>query len=196
MKSTGLYLKVLVILGLVALIWVFWPRKIADQEKTGSALSVEMPAQSQNQNDNQISPEDQEDLKHLDELEKFFVRYHCDDPDNNIAGNYLEYAHHYGVDWRLLPAISVQESSCGKHQLYNNWWGFGSSSGLVHFQNIYYGMDYIMAKFKDSPYAGKSLPEILQAYGPKIEDPDHPGHYIPSPTYYKEVMGLINQIGQ
>lgn len=169
-----------VLIGLVVGIWGLWPRKALSP--TNPPPLVETPAPSQ-------SKDDPTDLKHLAELENFFARYHCVDPDNNIADNYLEYAYTYGIDWRLLPAISIQESTCGQHQLYNNWWGFGSNMGLKHFVNIYYGMDYVMNQLRNAaPYHGKTESEILQNYGP------HPGGK-PSPTYYKEVLKLINEIG-
>lgn len=35
-------------------------------------------------------------------------------------------ADRYGLDWRLLPAISVQESTGGRHMCRNNPYGYGS----------------------------------------------------------------------
>lgn len=164
-------------IGLILTVWGFSYKKVKDPPPPPE--KVEGIVQTQ---------EDLTDELHLSQLENFFARYKCSDPDYDIAGNYLEYAHHYGIDWRLLPAISVKESTCGKHELYNNWWGFGSYTGLKHFKNIYYGMDYIMSKFYDQPYVGKSETQLLQAYGP------HPGGK-PSTTYYKEVLKLIKEIG-
>lgn len=180
MKSTGKALRIVIIIGLAALAWDLWPRKAVGP--ANKPIRVETPAQTQKQN-----PQDEIYLRQLAELKKFFARHGCADPDGDIAGNYMEYANQYGLDYRLLPAISVQESSCGKHQLYNNWWGFGSSSSLVQFKNIYQGMDYVMSKLTDHPYAGKDTAGVLQTYGP------HPDGK-PSPTYYKEVMALMDQM--
>lgn len=175
MKIFKLFLRLGILTVLVWVIWNFHFKKEAPMPPA----KVEQPVQTSAELD---------EIDHLNQLTTFFARYKCSDPDGDIAGNYLEYAREYNIDWRLLPAISVQESSCGKHQLYNNWWGFGSSGGLVRFKNIFYGMDYVMAKLTMPPYQDKTIEEILQIYGP------HPNGW-PSPTYYKSVLKLMNQIG-
>lgn len=180
MKSTGKYLKTCFYLALIFAVWFFWPQAPKNSSPTLIVNIAPTPTPIEN-------PEDQLYEKHTEELESFFAKYKCSDPDNNIIGNYLEYAWSYGVDWRLLPAISVQESSCGKHQLYNNYWGFGSNTGLKHFKNIFYGMDYIMNALKNPPYFGKTNSQILQIYGPHINGK-------PSPTYYKQVLKFMDEI--
>ncbi len=48
-------------------------------------------------------------------------------PLSGYGKDFVEVADRYGLDWRLLPAISVRESSGGKHLLNNNPFGWGSA---------------------------------------------------------------------
>lgn len=109
------------------------------------------------------------------------------------AEEYISAADRNNIDYRLLVAISLAESSGCKHYLYNNCWGFGSASGLVHFTSFAEGIDYISGKLTKSPYAGKSDFQIAQVYGP--HDNYVNGKYLPSKTYASRVQGYINQIG-
>jgi hypothetical protein len=47
-------------------------------------------------------------------------------PLEGYGEEFVKIADKYGLDWRLLPAISVRESSGGKHLLNNNPFGWGS----------------------------------------------------------------------
>ncbi len=72
-------------------------------------------------------------------LASFFGHYKC--PTPYYVKEYLQIADKYGLDYRLLPAISIQESTCGKHELYNNWFGIGSSSSLEHYTSPIQGIE-------------------------------------------------------
>jgi hypothetical protein len=48
-------------------------------------------------------------------------------PLTGYGAKFVEVADKYGIDWRLLPAIGVRESSGGKHLMNNNPFGWGSA---------------------------------------------------------------------
>lgn len=58
-------------------------------------------------------------------LEEFFRKYNSPLVEN--VDTFIEVADEYGMDYRLLPAISCIESSCGKALIkkYNNPFGWG-----------------------------------------------------------------------
>lgn len=114
----------------------------------------------------------------IENLENFFSAHRC----LNYTLEYLDAANKYGIDYRLLPAISIQESGCGKHQLYNNLWGWDSNNGLKHFDTPEQGIDYISQKLSTLKYyKNKSVIGILKAYN---KNPDYPG----------KVMQYVNEI--
>jgi hypothetical protein len=97
-------------------------------------------------------------------------------------------AEKYGLDWRLLPAISVRESSGGKAACGNNPFGWGSCK-LHNFHS--YG-DAIEALGRNlggaNPntsryYAGKSTEEKLYYYNGTVV-----------PTYPTEVLAIMDKI--
>lgn len=61
----------------------------------------------------------------VETLERFFARY--DSPLLTVADEIVDNADTYGLDYRLLPAIAMQESTlCLKApEGLNNCWGFG-----------------------------------------------------------------------
>ena len=65
-----------------------------------------------------------EDQRHT-KLETFFQSFGCPAPYH--VKEYLGAADTYAIDYRLLPAISVLESTCGLYQRQNNRWGWASA---------------------------------------------------------------------
>lgn len=66
-----------------------------------------------------------EDLTKAKKLDTYFT-----DRDMPLAGYGIEFvraANKYNVDWRLIAAIGVRESSGGKHMMNNNPFGWGSA---------------------------------------------------------------------
>lgn len=61
----------------------------------------------------------------VETLSEFFKRY--DSPLEPYAQKIVETADKYGLDWRLVPAIAMQESTLCKRipKNSNNCWGFG-----------------------------------------------------------------------
>ena len=119
-------------------------------------------------------------------LEQFFQKFKCPEPVN--VKEYIEAADKYALDYRLLPAISIQESTCGIHvphwcpkgKLSNNLWGFRTQC----YDNVPAAIDSVLSQIKTtSPFAGNTIKKILWYYNGTV-----------NPSYPGQVMGLMNQI--
>jgi hypothetical protein len=115
----------------------------------------------------------------FDLLGRFFQRYNCPEPQH--VGDYLRVADGYGLDYRLLPALSIRETHCGiQEDTRNNHWGY--HPGRQAFNSIEAGIDFVAQQLaKRPPYRGKTLQEKLFVYNPL---PEYPG----------EVMRIMRQI--
>src|SRR5262249_42778346 len=71
----------------------------------------------------------------------------------------------YALDYRLLPAISVVESTCGVHQNQNNRWGWDSAR--KGFSSFRAGLEYIARQLAQGRYyRNKTLDEKVHMYNP------------------------------
>jgi hypothetical protein len=112
-------------------------------------------------------------------LEKFFQIYHCPAPHH--TSEYLRAADGYGLDYRLLPAVSIRESLCGlaEKQSHNLW---GYHPGHQSFPSIEAGIDFLAQRLTQHPlYKGKTLQDKLFTYNPR-------------PAYPAEVHWIMRQI--
>lgn len=89
-------------------------------------------------------------------------------------------ADEYGNDWRILPAISVIESTGGKFACGNNPFGWGSCrSGVGAFESIPEAIDYVSWSLGGhnprlrSAYAGGTDEDLMSFNG--TVDPTYPG---------------------
>jgi len=111
-------------------------------------------------------------------LAAFFERYQC--PQPYFIHDYLLAADSYAIDYRLLPAISVRESTCGRHHRLTNRWGWDVPR--TGFESVPDGIDYIAAKLAAGrPYKGKTLKHKLRAYNPY-------------PQYATQIVRLMREI--
>lgn len=80
------------------------------------------------------------------------------------------------IDWRLIPAISVRESSGGIHKcksVPNSHLGYGSCK--IGFESTEQEIELVAAKLgKGKYYAGKSTEEKLRTYNPPSVLPAYP----------------------
>lgn len=101
-------------------------------------------------------------------LGAFFKAHHC--PEPHYADEYIRAADRYGLDYRLLPSISVRETSCGWTEKNNNRWGFHPKTQT--FVSVESGIEFLSRHLAEHrPYAGKSLTEKLFTYNPRIAYP-------------------------
>jgi hypothetical protein len=94
-------------------------------------------------------------------LRRFFRENHC--PAENFAGVFVQEADAHGLDWRLLPSLSMIESGGGKHAPGNNL--FGWANGKTSFESFTAAIHHV-ATFLEigRPYRGKDLDGKLITY--------------------------------
>jgi hypothetical protein len=115
----------------------------------------------------------------ISRLERFFHSYRCPEPHHVDA--YLRAADDYGLDYRLLPAVSIRESRCGAEESDpNNFWGY--HPGHQSFPTVEEGIDYVSRQLSEGfYYRGKTLQSKLFTYNPL-------------PAYPGEVQFIMRQI--
>jgi len=114
----------------------------------------------------------------VERLKTFFEAYHC--PAPLLVSEYVAAADAYGLDYRLLPALSVRESTCGQYARLNNRWGWDSAN--TGFATLQHGIRFIARQLAlGKYYQGKSLDEKLRAYNP-------------NPKYPAEIRKLMREI--
>lgn len=95
-------------------------------------------------------------------------------------------ADEYDIDWRLLPAIAIRESSGGKFSCGNN--PFGWASCRIDFKSIEEAIDIVAWNFgghnpNTAAYYKGDTPEKLQSYNGTV-----------IPRYPTEVMRIMERI--
>jgi hypothetical protein len=111
-------------------------------------------------------------------LEAFFKAYDCPAPLH--VDEYLRAADSHALDYRLLPAISLVESTCGAFGKMNYHWGWDSAQS--GFPSVPAGIEYITAQLAENPsYKSKTIYEKLFTYNPYK-------------VYFLEVKWLMRQI--
>ncbi len=111
-------------------------------------------------------------------LEKFFDAYAC--PAPHYSADYIRAADTHNLDYRLLPAISLVESTCGVYERSNNRWGW--NSGKKAFASIPSGIYFITSQLAHGIYyRNKKTPAKLLMYNPV-------------PQYSVQVQRLMRQI--
>jgi len=96
------------------------------------------------------------------------------------------------IDWRLLPAIAVRESTGGKHdcnRVPNNAFGWGSCK--ISFKSNEEAIEIVAKNLggnnpnTERHYADKTVIQILRAYNPP--------HVVP--RYAEQVISIMDKIG-
>ena len=125
------------------------------------------------------SPAVKESDPRLSRLKKYFGDRAC--PLRESAQEFLIAADQNQLDWRLLPSISIIESSGGKAYTNNNVFGWGSAK--EKFTSVRAGIHYVAAQLgKSRRYKGKNIDRKLQLYNPL-------------PEYSQKVKAVMRAIG-
>ncbi len=112
-------------------------------------------------------------------LKRFFSSLHC--PVVNMAEDFIHAADDNHLDWRLLPSISVIESSGGKAYINNNIFGWGTG-GPLPFPSIRAGLNTVAFKLgQSSLYRNRDILGKLKIYNP-------------DENYPYRVMSVMNRI--
>lgn len=102
----------------------------------------------------------------IENLTRFFDHYHG---STAYINDYLNAADKNQIDYRLLPAISIAESSGGKHACGFNWWGWNSCKG-DNFSSVAQGIQFVSGQLANGHYyKGKTIEQKLHAYNPNVE---------------------------
>jgi hypothetical protein len=111
-------------------------------------------------------------------LARFFQHYNC--PEPLYIRDYLRAADEHGLDYRLLPAISIRETQCGVTEREHNRFGFHPES--AKFPSVTAALEFIAERVARHPYyRGRNLRDKLFRYNPY-------------PAYPGEVLALMRQI--
>lgn len=120
-----------------------------------------------------------------DRVNAYYAQYNA--PLAGYGETFVLAADKCGMDWRLLPAIAMQESSGGKRQQYNNPFGWGSAE--IPFASFDEAILHVGAHIcghvstTDQWYATTSTYEKLYWYNGTV-----------APTYPAEVQWIMEQI--
>lgn len=105
----------------------------------------------------------------LKSLRRFLQRFSC--PARDLAAEFLRVADQHGLDWRLLPSISVVESGAGCMARNNNM--FGWDGGKAIFVSARAGVHEMARSLATSRlYRNENVDGILRKYNP---DANYPG---------------------
>jgi len=112
-------------------------------------------------------------------IRQYFLERLC--PAHQYAEEFIMAADRHELDWRLLPSISMIESTGGKEARNNNM--FGWDNGNVRFSNNRDGIHRVASRLAESRYyKGKTLDQTLKTYNPVGE-------------YGKKVKLVMAQLG-
>ena len=110
---------------------------------------------------------------------QYFADRDC--PLRDSAADFLVAADQNELDWRLLPSISMIESSGGKDYRNNNV--FGWDSCRESFSSVQAGIHFVASKLaKSKLYKGKNVDEKLLIYNPQ-------------PDYAHRVKAVMRALG-
>lgn len=121
-------------------------------------------------------------------IERFLKQYNCPlKPYDHYALTFVEVADAYNLDFRLLPAIAMQESNCCRKipEGSNNCWGYGIyGEKVLRFSSIEDGMKAVAAGLGKYHNKGLLEPvEIMQKYTPQSQ-----GSWALNVTRFMEMM--------
>lgn len=80
------------------------------------------------------------------------------------AALFVRVAEKNGLDWRLLPGISMAETSGGKAGNRNNV--FGWNSGRTRFKSVDAGIEFVGGRLGASKFSAGTTMDILRRYNP------------------------------
>jgi hypothetical protein len=116
----------------------------------------------------------------LRRLQEFFGQRDC--PLREAAADFLLAADQNDLDWRLLPSISMIESSGGKDYRKNNV--FGWDSCREGFTSVREGIQFVADQLANSKlYKDKNLDHKLSTYNPL-------------PDYSRKVKAVMHSLGK
>lgn len=102
----------------------------------------------------------------LSRIKEYFLKRDC--PAHMFAADFVVAADQNDLDWRLLPSLSMIESSGGKESVNNNMFGWDNCK--ERFRSDRDGIYRVASRLGNSRlYRNKSLDQILRTYNPRSE---------------------------
>ena len=102
-------------------------------------------------------------------IKQYFLERDC--PAYAYAADFVVAADQHNLDWRLLPSLSMVESSGGKATQNNNMFGWDNCN--VRFQSTREGIYKVAARLgRSTLYRNKHVDEMLKTYNPRSEYKD------------------------
>jgi len=139
-----------------------------------------LPAVVSSTQDAKQLPEIKQDDPRLERLRRFFAAY--DSPLSSAAAEFLVAADKNDLDWRLLPSISIVESSGGKAYANNNVLGWDNARRS--FTSVQEGILAVADRLANSKlYKDKDLDALLATYNPV-------------PNYPNRVKAVMRALGK
>jgi hypothetical protein len=154
-----------------------------------SALVAQIPGVATKEVASIKTPEQQLREEHAAKIDAYYTKY-----DMPLAGYGMKMvleAEKHDIDWRMIPAISIRESTGGIHACKSvKYSAFGFGSCKINFKSYDDAIEILATNLGgDNPnttsyYDGKTNRQILRTYNP------------PSviPKYADEVLAIMNKI--
>lgn len=101
----------------------------------------------------------------IDKLESFLKKYYPKSPLIPHAAKFVTAADKYGVDWRLLVAISANESWFGKRYVRGSYNAYGWGGGYIYFSSWENGIETITRKIHEDYYKYGKRPLAMEQFG-------------------------------
>lgn len=99
-------------------------------------------------------------------IKQYFLERDC--PAHVYAEDFVVAADQNNLDWRLLPSLSIIESTGGKFTRNNNMFGWDNSD--TAFRSTREGIYKVAARLaKSHLYRDKDVDDMLKTYNPRIE---------------------------
>ena len=112
-------------------------------------------------------------------IQQYFGEKDC--PAREFAADFIVAADSLDLDWRLLPSISMIESTGGKAQRNNNMFGWDNCN--IRFSSTRAGIYAVAEHLANSPlYREKDLDDVLWTYNPR-------------PDYAHRVKAVMRELG-
>jgi hypothetical protein len=112
-------------------------------------------------------------------IRQYFLERDC--PAHQYAEDFVLAADRHELDWRLLPSLSMVESTGGKEARNNNMFGWDNCD--VRFVTNRAGIYHVASRLaKSRYYKGRTLDQRLKTYNPRHE-------------YGKKVKLVMAQLG-
>lgn len=102
----------------------------------------------------------------LTRIKQYFLERDC--PAHMFAEDFVVAADQHDLDWRLLPSLSMVESTGGKESVNNNMFGWDNCK--ERFRSNRDGIYRVASRLGNSRlYRNKSVDQILRTYNPRSE---------------------------